>query len=94
MQERTKAQLTIGFLAFFASMWIFFQEVMNNTDLLYVFGLLVLLLIVMLIISYVMIAILEWIGIFDLKTNAVLTLVVLATFMITLTMYILVNNTS
>jgi len=92
MQERTKAQLTVGFLAFFASMWIFLQEVMNNRDILYVFGLLILLLIVMLIIAYVMIAILEWIGIFDLKTNSILTLILLATFMIMLTMYILINS--
>jgi len=50
------------------------------------------LLIVMLVLSYVIIAILEWVNIFELKTNAILTLIVLVTFMINLTIYLLVNS--
>ena len=38
---------------------------------------------------YILIAILEWINIFDLKTNAILTLIVLTAFMINLTIYLL-----
>jgi len=93
MQERTKAQITIGFLAFFSSMWILIQEAINYSNPLIIFGYILLLLLVMLIISYVMISILEWVSIFDLKINAVLTLIVLTSFMISLTIYLLVNNT-
>ena len=50
------------------------------------------LLIVMLVLAYIIIAILDWIGIFDLKTNAILTLIVLTAFMINLTIYLLVNH--
>jgi hypothetical protein len=91
MQERTKAQITIGFLAFFSSMWILIEQSFTNP--LYMIGYILLVLAVMLILSYVIIAILEWIHIFELKVNAVLTLIVLTSFMLSLTMYILLNNT-
>ena len=91
MEDRTKAKLTIGFLAFFASMWMTFLIYENP---LITAGMIIVLLAVMLVLSYVIITILEWISIFDLKTNAILTLVVLTTFMITLTVYLLQNNTT
>jgi hypothetical protein len=91
MQERTKAQITVGFLAYFASVWILLEQTKSYTNLMYAFGMVLLLLIVMLVLSYIIIAILEWINIFDLKTNAVLTLIVLAAFMINLTVYLLIN---
>jgi hypothetical protein len=92
MQERTKAQITIGLLAFFASMWILIEQSRNYSNPIYSVGIVFVLLIVMLVLSYVMIAILDWINIFDLKTNAILTLIVLTTFMINLTVYIVINN--
>ena len=91
MEDRAKAQITIGLLAFFASMWILLQLAATYKDIFYAIGLLVVLLIVMLVISYVLIAILNWINIFDLKTNSILTLIVLTTFVITLTVYLLIN---
>jgi len=91
MQERTKAQLTIGFLAFFSSMWILIEQAKGYSNPLYIVGIVLVLLVVMLILSYVIITILDWIGIFDLKTNSILTLVVLATFMINLTVYLIQN---
>jgi len=95
MEDRTKAQITIGFLAFFASMWILIQETIKNySNPLYIVGILLILLVVILLLSYIIISILEWIHIFDLKTNAILTLIVLTTFMITITVYILTNFTS
>jgi hypothetical protein len=93
MQDRTKAQIAIGFLAFFASMWIIIQWALNYADPLMIIGIILLLLVVMMLLSYIIISILEWISIFDLKTNAILTLIVLTTFMITLTIYLLVNKT-
>lgn len=92
MQERTKAQLSIGILAFFSSMWILMEQVKVYSNLIYVIGIILLLLVVMLILSYVIISILDWIGIFDLKTNSILTLIVLTTFMINLTVYLILNG--
>jgi len=69
MQERLKAQITIGLLAFFASVWILLEQAKSYSNPLYAVGLVILLLIVMLILSYIIIAILDWIGISDLKTN-------------------------
>jgi len=90
MQERAKAQITIGFLAFFSSMWILIEQTYTNP--LYMVGYILLVLLVMLVLSYVIIAILDWIHIFELKVNAVLTLIVLTSFMLSLTMYVLLNT--
>ena len=95
MEDRTKAQITIGFLAFFASMWVLADHIIK-TNIIFLYGIFILiaLLLIMLVLSYVIIAILEWIHIFDLKTNSVLTLIVLTTFMITFTVYLLTKLTS
>jgi len=93
MQERAKAQITIGLLVFFASVWILFEQTKSYTNPIYTIGIIVLLLVVMLVLSYILIAILDWINIFDLKTNAILTLIVLTAFMINLTIYLLTNST-
>lgn len=78
MREITKAQLTIGLLAFFATMW---DNILNKSypDVLYLVGMILLQLVLLLVLSYVIIALLEWVKVFDLKTNAVLTLFVLVT---------------
>ena len=89
MQERTKAQITVGLLAFFASVWILFKLAEIYQNPFYSAGIIILLLIVMLVLSYVIIAILDWVNIFDLKTNALLTLIVLTAFMINLTIYLI-----
>ena len=92
MQERSKAQITVGFLAFFASVWILIEQARAYTNPLYTVGIVILLLVVMLVLSYIIIAILEWINIFDLKINAILTLIVLTAFMINLTIYLLIST--
>lgn len=93
MQERTKAQITVGLLAFFASVWILLYDfVISYPTLFDAIGIIILLFIVMLVLAYVVIAILEWINIFDLKTNAILTLIVLTAFMINLTIFLLTNS--
>jgi hypothetical protein len=78
MREITKAQITIGLLAFFATVW---EIVIDGAypGIAYTVGMAVLQLILLLILSYVIIAMLEWVKVFDLKTNAVLTLLVLVT---------------
>ena len=92
MQERAKAQIVVGLLTFFSSMWILVEQTKNYSNLLYTIGFIFLVLIVILVLSYVIIAILDWVNIFDLKTNAVITLIVLSTFMITLTVYLLLHG--
>jgi hypothetical protein len=78
MREITKAQVTIGLLAFFATIWdVLIDEVYTNIA--YTIGIMVLQLVLLLILSYVIIALLEWVKVFDLKTNAILTLFVLVT---------------
>ncbi len=78
MREITKAQITIGLLAFFATIWEF---ILNKTQptLPEIIGMIALQLVLLLILSYVIIALLEWVKVFDLKTNSILTLFVLVT---------------
>ncbi len=78
MREITKAQVTIGLLAFFATFWdVFINQSYSN--LFYTIGIVILQLVLLLILSYVIIALLEWVKVFDLKTNSILTLLVLVT---------------
>jgi hypothetical protein len=88
MQERAKAQLTIGILAFFASVWILIDYARNYHILMDAVAIIIVLFIVMLVLSYILIAILEWINLFDLKTNAVITLIVLIGFLINFAIYL------
>jgi len=88
MQERAKAQLTIGILAYFASVWVLFDYMRNNHIFMDAVILIVVLLVVMLVLSYIIITILEWVNVFDLKTNAILALLVLIGFMINLSVYL------
>ena len=78
MNDRTKAQITIGLLAYFATIWVLALN-QDYSDLPIAIGAILLQLIMILILSYVIIAILEWIKIFDLKTNAIITLITLVT---------------
>ena len=76
MKDLLKAQLTVGFLAYFATVWgLIFKNGYENIA--FAAGLIILQLSMMLLLSYVILSILEWINVFDLKTNAILTLVVL-----------------
>ena len=84
-----KAQLTIGILAYFSSVWILYEQAKSYPVLLDGIILIIVLLVVMLILSYILIAILEWINIFELKNNAILTLIVLIAFTINLTIYLI-----
>jgi hypothetical protein len=78
MREITKAQLTIGLLAYFATVW---DIIINpaHQGIIFILGYVVLELALFLILAYVLIALLEWVKVFDLKTNSILTLLVLVT---------------
>jgi hypothetical protein len=80
MREITKAQLTIGLLAYFATIWEFLFRLTNSDNFLITIGIIILQLILLLVLAYIIIALLEWVKVFDLKTNAILTLLILVTF--------------
>ena len=75
MKEVLKAQLTVGLLAYFATVWGLIFRTYEN--IIIAAGLLVVQFILMLVLAYVIILLLQWVRIFDLKTNATLTLIVL-----------------
>jgi hypothetical protein len=79
MRELTKAQLTVGLLACFAMVWGLAQQALNASDQIYAFAIVILQLVAIIILSIIILGILEWIKIFDLKTNSILTLIVLVT---------------
>jgi hypothetical protein len=80
MREITKAQLTIGLLAYFATIWEFLFRLTDTKNFLVTVGIIGLQLILLLVLAYIIIALLEWVKVFDLKTNAILTLLILVTF--------------
>jgi hypothetical protein len=79
MNDLTKAQITVGLLACFALVWGLGQQALDSSDI--VLGILILIgqLIAIMILSVAVLGILQWTKIFDLKTNAVLTLVTIVT---------------
>ena len=78
MRELTKAQLTIGILACFSIGIGSVNNVMVSSSQIEALGWFVAQLVAVFILSFILLAILKWVDIFDLKTNAVLTLLVLA----------------
>ncbi|MCX6665391.1 MAG: hypothetical protein NT038_04950 [Euryarchaeota archaeon] len=81
MKELTKAQLTVALLAYFATIWEIIIPIFRgtNTDLFLSAGIIVAQLGLLIVLSYAILVLLEWVKVFDLKTNAVLTLFVLIT---------------
>ena len=79
MNQLTKAQISVGLLAFFATMWGLVRQITPSSDLIIAFGIISILFVVLLVLSVVLLGILEWVNIFDLKTNSILTLIVLIT---------------
>ncbi len=80
MRELTKAQLIIGFLAFFSTVVLILRPSENGLTLIDVIGNFFLQLVLVLVLSYAVLALLEWIRLFELKINAVLTYLFLVTF--------------
>ena len=77
MRELTKAQIAVGILACFSVGLGTIQKVLASADLLQSFGFFAAELLAVFILSFVLLAILKWAGIFDLKTDAILTFLVL-----------------
>jgi len=77
MRELTKAQVTVGLLACFAVVWPLLQQALAASDPAFAVLIVVFQLVAIIILSIIILGILEWVKIFDLKTNAILTLIVL-----------------
>ena len=78
MRDLTKAQITVGTLACFAIVWGLIQQAYESSDDLVIgLGIVVLQLVAIFVISIIILGILEWIKLFDLKTNSIMTLIVL-----------------
>ena len=87
MNQLTKAQITVGLLAFFATVWGLVKQITLSSNLLVACVLIGILFVVLLILSIILMGILEWVKIFDLKTNSILTLLVLITVGLLSTVY-------
>ena len=79
MNQLTKAQITVGLLANFATIWLLIEQAKISTEPLLSVGFIVLHFIVLIVLSIVIMGMLQWVKIFDLKTNAILKLFVLVT---------------
>ena len=87
MDQLTKAQITIGILSYFAIVWALFENLNKTTaETLQVIGITLGALVVMLVLSFIILSILEWVKIFDLKTNSLLAMITITVFGISLLM--------
>jgi hypothetical protein len=84
MNQLTKAQITVSILACFSLGWGFIQKALSLYPIVEAVGIIALQLSTIIILSVVLISILKWIDVFDLKTNAVLTLITVVTLGVTL----------
>ena len=76
MKDLTKAQITVGLLSYFTTVW---GHVLFRTyeDIVAALGLIFVQFILMLILAYIIMFLLQWVRLFDLKTNTIITLLVL-----------------
>jgi len=79
MNQLTKAQFTVGLLACFAISWGLIQDALNSSNQSYAIILMAGQLVAIFVLAFILMFLLEWVKIFDLKTNSILTLLVLVT---------------
>ncbi|MFO7677957.1 MAG: hypothetical protein R6V50_06220 [Thermoplasmatota archaeon] len=77
MNQLAKTQLAIAVLAFFSTMWSFVKQLLLSTNILNGLVQIGVLFVVLLVLSIIILGILEWVRLFDLKVNSLLTLIVL-----------------
>jgi hypothetical protein len=73
MKQLFKAQLLIGILICFSLAWGLFQDLNAVYDTLFAVFYLLIQFAAFIVLSFIILAILEWLDLFDLKTNAILT---------------------
>ena len=75
MNQLTKVQITVSILACFSLGWGLIQDALSTKMLIEALGFIALQLVTIVILSVVILGILKWVDVFDLKTNAILTLI-------------------
>ncbi len=75
MNQLTKAQLIVSMLACFSLGLGLTQNALVSDSLVEALGFIALQLAAIVIISFVLLGILKWVDVFDIKTNAILTLI-------------------
>lgn len=84
MNQLTKAQITVSILACFSLGWGLMQNALSTFQMIEAIGFIALQLVTIILLSVVILAILKWVNVFDLKTNAILTLITVLTIGLTL----------
>ena len=84
MNQLTKAQITVSILACFSLGWGLTQNAFSTYAQIEAIGYIALQLATIIILSIVILAILKWVNVFDLKTNSILTLITIVTLGLTL----------
>jgi len=84
MNQLTKAQISISILACFSLGWGLIQEALTTYSFIEAIGYIGLQLATIVILSVVLLSILKWVDVFDLKTNAILTFITVITLGLTL----------
>jgi hypothetical protein len=85
MRELTKAQFTVGILACFTLVWGLSEQALHASDQVTAFLFVLLQLIAVFILSFILVGMLEWVKVFDVKTNAILTLIVVVAIRLSIT---------
>jgi hypothetical protein len=84
MNQLTKVQIIVSILACFSLGWGLVQDALSTNTVLEAIGFIVLQFITIIILSVVLLSILKWVNVFDLKTNAILTLITVISLGLTL----------
>ena len=84
MKQLLKAQIFIGSLVCFSLIWGLFQDVLIAQDFTNALILAVIQLIAFFVLSIILLTLMEWLRLFDLKTNAILTYLCLVVIQLTL----------
>ena len=79
MNQLTKAQLTVSILACFSLGWGFTQNALATYPMIKAIGVIALQLVTIIILSVIILSILKWVDVFDVKTNTILTLITIVT---------------
>ena len=84
MNQLTKMQITISILACFSLGWGLIKDALASYTLVEAIGFIALQFLTIIILSVLLLSILKWVDVFDLKTNAILTLITVVTLGLTL----------
>ncbi|MEF8848471.1 MAG: hypothetical protein V5A68_04985, partial [Candidatus Thermoplasmatota archaeon] len=83
--------IIIALLAYFSTVWVLYELVIKSEQMIFALGIIFVILAILLLLSYILMTILEWINLFEYNINALVTLIVLSSMMITFDLYLIMN---